>query len=218
MSRKLSPNHQVMKLSAPEQRLLDFAREQFGEHLSQFLLTGLGERQVGQRGRFTISYASGVNAALKRHVEVITYEPADGSSYLPRARNPIVLLALLYLLMNGNQGSLNVLHYEQEDVLSLLGWKDTHRSRREIEEAVERYFLLMYKWKMNKSELHRDGLTFFTANEAMISAHESIDTGDGKSARVVFSEHFIEQLLSRSLFGVDWNNARSVLLKSPSRK
>jgi hypothetical protein len=207
-----------MKLSTPEQRLLDFAREQFGEHLSQLLIAGLGEEQVGQRGRFTITYTSSENVALKRHVEVITYEPADGSSYLPRGRNPLVLVALLHLLMTGNQGTLNMLRYEQEEVLSLLGWKDSRKARRDIDEAVKRYFLLTYQWKMNKSELRRERLTFYTVNEALISAHETISREGGKSARVVFNEHFIEHLLSRSLFGIDWNNVRSVLLKSPSRK
>lgn len=207
-----------MKLSAPEQRLLDFAHEQFGEHLSQFLIAGLGEEQVGQSGRFTITYASSENVALKRHVEVITYEPADGSSSLPRGRNPLVLIALLHLLMTDNQGALNMLRYEQEEVLSLLGWKDTWKARREIDEAVRRYFLLTYQWKMNKSEMLRDRLTFYTANEALISAHESISREDGESSRIVFNEHFIEHLLSRSLFGIDWNNVRSVLLNFPSPK
>lgn len=167
MSRKLKPNHQAMKLSGPEQRLLDFAHGQFGGHLTLFLLAGLGEEAVGQRGRFTITYTSGKSASLKRHVEVITYEPADGSSYLPRGRNPLVLLALLYLLMNAEQGSLNILRYEQEDMLSLLGWKDTLKARWEVDEAVKRYFLLTYQWKMNKDELLRERLTFYTANEAL---------------------------------------------------
>jgi hypothetical protein len=207
----------MMKLSAPELKLLDFAREQFGEHLSQFLLAGLGEENVGQRGRFTITYTASENAVLKRHVEVITYEPTDGASYLPRGRNPLVLIALLYLLMNGDHGSLNTLRYEQADVLSLL-WKDTLKARREVEEAVERYFKLTYMWKMNKSELAGARLKIFTANEAMISEYTSVDTYNGRGVRIVFNEHFIEHLLGRSLFGIDWNNVRSVLLNFHSRK
>jgi hypothetical protein len=206
----------MMRRSAPEQRLVDFAREQFGEHLSQFLLAGLGKEEVGQRGRFTITYASRPSV-LKRQVEVITYEPADGSSYLPRGRNPLVLLALLHLLMSSDHGSLNTLRFQQEEVLSILGWKDTRKARREVDEAIERYFKLTYLWKLNKSELVDARLNFFTANEAMLSGYESIDTDDGKSLRVVFNEYFIEQLLSRSLFGIDWSKVRSVLLKFPSR-
>jgi hypothetical protein len=218
MSLKLSPDHRAMNFSPQEQRVLDFARQQFGEHLCQFLIAGLGEGQVGQRGGFIITYACGETAALKRHVEVITYEPADGSSYLPRGRNPLILIALLRLLVNSNRGALNILHYEQEEVLSLLGWKDTRKARREIDEAVKRYFLLTYQWKMNKSELLHERLTFYTANEAMISAYESTSREDKKSSRVVFNEHFIQHLLSRSLFGIDWNNARSVVFRFPSLK
>jgi hypothetical protein len=205
-----------MKLSAPEQRLVDFAREQFGDQLCQFLLAGLGEEKLGQRGRFNITYASGENSVLKRQVEVITYEPSDGSSYLPRGRNPLVLIALLHLLMNGDHGSLNTLRCEQGKVLSLLGWEDTEEARGEVDEAVARYFKLTYQWKMSQSELGGAGLSFYTVDEAMISEHTSIDREDGKSTHVIFSERFIEQLLGRSLFGIDWNNVRSVLLKFPS--
>lgn len=207
-----------MNLSAAEQRLLDFAREQFGEHLSQFLLAGLGEEEVGQRWRFTITFTSGENSFLERHVEVITYGPAGGSSYLPRGSHALVLLALLHLLMNGGQGSLNALRYEQAEVLSLLGWGDTEEARGEVDEAIARYFKLTYQWKMNESELANAGLSFYTADEAMISEVTSIDAEDGKSTRVVFNEHFIEQLLNRLLFGIDWNNVRSVLRQFPSRK
>jgi hypothetical protein len=206
-----------MKLTSPEQRLLDFAREQFGEHLRQFLLAGLGEENLGQRGHFIITYNGDENAVLKRHVEFITYEPANGSSFLPRGRHPLILIALLYLLVNGNQGSPNTLRYELTDVLSLLGWKNTKKARREIDEAEGRYFKLTYQWKMNDNELVEAKLNSFTANEAMLSEYESIDTDDGKSTRLVFNDYFIEQLLSRSLFGIDWNNIRSVLFKFPSR-
>jgi hypothetical protein len=207
-----------MNLSVPEQRLVDFAHEQFGEQISQFLLAGLGEEKVGQRGRFTITYAGSENSCLERHVEVITYEPADGSSYLPRGRNPLVLIALLHLLMNGNQGSLNTLRYEQAEVLSLLGWQDTKEARREIDKAEARYFKLTYQWQMNESELAGAGFSFYTVDEAMLSEVTSIKTEDVQAVRAVFNEHFIEHLLGRSLFGIDWHNVKSVLLQFPSRK
>jgi hypothetical protein len=214
-----------MKLTSTEQYLLDFARVQFGEHLSQFLLAGLGEGNLGQRERFTITYEGDDNAALKRQVQVITHEPLDGSSLLPQRRDPLVLLALLHLLFNGEQASPNSLEYKQEDVLSLLGWKDTKKARTEIDEAVRRYFLLNFKWKMNKRELARRKLSFYTSSEGLISENnivneEDADSGQIKrvSNRVVFNEHFIEHLRGRSSFGVDWRTARSVVLKFPSRQ
>ncbi len=214
-----------MKLTPSEQHLIDFAREQFGEYLSQFLLTGLGEDKLGQRGRFTIAYNGDDNARLKRQVQVITHEPLDGSSLLPRRRDPLVLLALLHLLPNGDQASPNSLEYKQEDVLSLLGWKDTKKARREIDEAVRRYFLLTFKWKMNKHELARRKLSYSTSSEGLISENNIVNEEDADSVqrkrvfnRVVFNDYFMEQLRGRSLFGIDWKGVRSVLLKFPSRQ
>ena len=212
-----------MRLSTSEQRLLDFSRERFGESLSQFLLAGLGEEPLGQRWRFTISYADDENAVLKRQVEVITYEPADGSSFLPRGRNPLVLAALLRLLLTGDPASPITLRFEPEEVLSLLGWKDTRKAGGEIDEAVRRYFMLTYKWKMNKSELTRRKLRFYTSDENMISETNILSEEDANGqmrrvvSQVVFNEHFIEHLIGRSLFGIDWNTVRSVLLRFTSK-
>ena len=206
-----------MKLSVPEQRLLAFARETFGERLTEFLTAGLGEDVTSQRWRFRISYAGGEGATLKRRLEVITYEPTDGSSYLPRRRDPLVLIALLRLLLEGDHISSNLLRYKQEDVLSLLGRKDSPKAREEIDGAVRRYFLLIYQWKMNRSELKNRNLAFYNSQENMISECEFLDSeAEGSDRvervlnRIVFNQHFIERLLSRSLFGVEWDQVRSV--------
>jgi hypothetical protein len=215
----------MIKLSNSERSLLSFARAEFGEHLTQFLLAGLGEEKVGQRWRFTITYADSNGPTLKRLVQVITHEPMDGSSLLPCGRDPLVLLALLHLLLNSDHASSNSLEYRQEDVLSILGWRDTRKARREIDEAIKRYFMLSYKWKMNKSEMARQRLSFYTSNEGLISESNFLNEEDANAGqmkrifnRVVFNEHFIEQLLNQSLFGIDWSNVRSVSLKFPSRK
>lgn len=215
----------MIKLSAPEQSLLDFSREQFGEHLSQFLLAGLGEENNEQRWHFAITYLNKDGAELLRRVEVITYEPPDGSTLMPRMRDPLVLLALLQLLLRRDQISPGNLRYEQEDILSLLGWEDTKEARGEIDEAVERYFLLVYKWKMNKSELLRKKLTFYTASENLMSEYEIVDREVGELGRaghifnrVAFNVHFTEQLLRRSLFGIDWNSVRAISRRFSSNK
>src|SRR5436309_1958769 len=97
-------------LSRPERRLLRFALDTFGEPLSRFLLAGLGEEKVGRRWRFTITYVDDEGAKLKWRVQVITYEPEDGSSCLPRGRDPLVLLALLRL--SWRKGQAGRLHTE----------------------------------------------------------------------------------------------------------
>ncbi len=207
-----------MLLSTPEQHLLNFAREEFGEKLTDLLLAGLGEDVVALSWRFVINYAGGDGAPLKRHVEVITHEPLDGTSCLPRRRDPLVLIALLRLLVKGNGASINRLHYKEEEVLNLLGWEDTTETRSEIDEAVRRYFLLTYKWEMNESELKDKNLSVYTANNQMITETQKFEEEIRGSKpvkrinRIVFSEHFIEQLLSRSLFNVDWKRVWSVKL------
>jgi hypothetical protein len=51
-----------------------------------------------------------------RRIDVITHEPADGSSLLPRRRDPLVLAALLCLLTRGGHERAARLDYQQEDV------------------------------------------------------------------------------------------------------
>jgi hypothetical protein len=206
-----------MKLSAAGQHLMDFAKGEFGGRLTEFLLAGLGENATAQKWRFTITYSSDDSVLLKRRVDVITYEPLNGTSYLPRWRDPIVLIAFLHLLLRGDQKSQNNLRYNQKDILNSLEWKDTQKARREIDEAVNRYSLLTYQWKMNKSELNSRNLKFYTVSESLISGYEILDSQVGGAKgmnrvlnQIVFNEHFIRQLLSQSLFGIDWNSVHTI--------
>jgi len=214
-----------MKLSAHEQRLIEFAHQRFGEHLTQFLLTGLGEEQMGQRLRFSITYAGGAEV-LKRKLNIITHEPADGSTCLPHGRHPLVLIALLQLLLRGGHAPPNSLRYDQEDVLNLLGWKDTRKARGEIGEAIKRYCMLVYEWKMSRKELARNRLAFYDASEGLISEYNIVDEEVEESGwmrrvsnRVLFNENFIDRLLGRSLFDVVWDQVRSIeLVSAPARR
>lgn len=205
-----------MRLSITEQHLLEFAREELGEKLTDFLLAGLGEDVVTQSWRFIITYASGDSATSKRLVEVITHEPLDGTSHLPRQRDPLVLIALLRLLLRRRPASTNQIQYKPEEVLNLLGWDDTARAQNEIKEAVRRYFLLTYKWELNERELADTKLAVYTANDQMISQTQMFEVETEGSEHVerinsiVFNEHFIKQLLSRSLFEVDWKRVWSI--------
>lgn len=208
-----------------ERRLLKFALDTFGDYLTQFLLMGLGDKNIGQRRSFTIAYVGAGGATLKRQVQVITYEPLDGQSFLPQGRDPLILLALLFLL-NQHQVIKSTLFYNLEEVLSLLGWRNSDESRQEIDDATRRYFLLNYMWKMNRAELASHGLSFYTANESMVSAHETTgeDVGADKQIeratdRLTFNEFFIRGLSERALFKVDWNRVQSIkIVSSPVRR
>lgn len=206
----------VLWPSRLERRLLKFSLDTFGEMLSQFLLMGLGKQKVGQRWNIAISYIGEGGVTQKRHVQVITYEPASRKSLLPRGRDPLVLLALLCLLMNRRQVKPALL-YNLEDVLKLLGWEDTKNARQEIDQAVHRYALLTYQWEMNSTELANQNLSHYKANERIISESETHDCKEGHggqlthvSNRVIFNEFFISGLLGRTLFGVEWGKVRSL--------
>jgi hypothetical protein len=206
-----------MKLSLPEQQLVTFASEQFSEPLTQFLLTGLREEELGQRWQFTITCFDGEGTELRRQVQVISHEPEDGSSCLPRGRDPLVFLALLQLMLRGGLTPDCRLIYEQEDVLRLLGWEDTRETRRGIDEAIKRYFFITFKWKKNGAELARENLSHYTAMERPISEWGTVDDEVNSEVRrvlnrVIFNERFIEQLTRRRLFDIDWNSRHQISL------
>jgi hypothetical protein len=204
-----------MELSVPERQLVAFASEQFGEPLCQFLLAGLGEEEVAPRWRFTITYVDEEGKRLKRQVQVISHEPEDGSSCLPRGRDPLVLLALLRLLLQNDQANDCVLLYDQEDVLKLLGWEGTPENRGEIDEAARRYFLLFFKWGLNKTELARRKLSSYNAMESIISERGTLDREEEGRVRrvfnrVTFNDIFIRHLKRRRLFDIDWSSSRKM--------
>lgn len=206
-----------MKLTAPEQRLLDFAHEQFGEPLAQFLLAGLAEDGTAQSWLFTVQFTND-GATLHREIQVSAGKQPDGPDRLPQRREPLVILALLKLLILRNQISSASLSYNLEEILEVLGWKDTARSRRLIDEAVERYSSLMYRWALSADELALRRLSFYNSTECFVSGFSRLDE-EGKHGddvirvinRIDFSKEFLEGLRQRSLFEIDWNTVQSII-------
>ena len=199
-----------MELSAREELLLDFAIGEFGEPLTQFLLAGLGEDKVRPRWQFTVTYLDDEGVRIKRTVKVISHEPEDGSSRLPRGRDPLVFLALIRMLVSAGHPSDYRMRYELEEVLNILGWVDNRRNRRVIDEAVGRYTQLRFSWKMGRAELARNNLTHYSAMQSLISEYRVRDREEGGRVRrlfneVVFSSNFIEALRRRRLCDVNWN-------------
>jgi hypothetical protein len=202
-----------MKLSAPEQRLLDFAREQFGEHLSQFLLAGLGEEDEARTWLFNVIFTIGQDMDRCREIQVEADERPDIGTLLPRRREPLVILALLRLLIVDRKLSSASLSYELEEVLGLLGWEDSGKSRLTIDEAIERYADMSYQWKLSSEELEERNLSSYKGQSRIVSGYASSDIeGEGWSKRlsgmVEFGARFVEGLLGRTLFDLDWNNVR----------
>lgn len=202
-----------MELSAREQQLLDFAIGEFGEPLTQFLLAGLWEDKVRPRWRFIITYLGDERIRIKRTVKVISHEPEDGSSRLPRGWDPLVFLTLIRMLITASQQSDYRMRYELENVLQILGWADNRRNRREIDEAVRRYSQRTFSWKMGRAELDHNNLSHYSAMQSLISEYGVREQEEGGRVRhlfneVAFNSNFIEALRLRRLCDVNWNNRR----------
>jgi hypothetical protein len=200
-----------------EWQLLKFALGRFGEPLSRFLLTGLGEEEETPRRRlFTIAFSDKQGARYQRRVSVTAEERAEGLlPCLPRGREPLALLAFLHLLIEGRKLSSFVLKYEQGEVLRLLGWDDAGEARQSLDDVVGRYFCLDYRWELSREELAAQGLAFYNAASRLVSESGSDLVWEGgrlKRARceVTFSEVFVTELLRRSLFGVNWDKVHKV--------
>jgi hypothetical protein len=196
--------------------MLKFALETFGEPLSRFLLSGLGEEEENRVWLFTVMFADNKNVSYRREIRVEADDLPDVTTLLPRHREPLVMLALLWLLMN-HQPFSSSMFYEQEEVLDLLEWEDSSSSRLSTDETVERYANLSYRWALSKEELIEKDISQARGLSRFISGYgyreaEEIKAGQMKrvSNRIDFSAEFVRELAGRSLFGVSWNHVTSL--------
>lgn len=208
-----------MELSPPEQQLLVFSHERFGEPLSRFLLSGFPEEGEARSQVLVITFIGKAGSVIRRRVYVEADDlTPDIPTHLPHAREPLVLLALLRLLTSIAEISPATLFYDPTEVLGLLGWEDSAENQLAVEEAVERYSLLSYRWEMNAEELSAERLSFHRSRERFVSGYSHGEPEEGYAGRGVnrvdFSLSFVEELLGRSLFGVDWDRVSNVDIES----
>jgi hypothetical protein len=205
-----------VRLSGPERSLLQFSQDTFGEHLTRFLLSGLGKEDEARRWLFIIRFTDEEGTTLRRRLYVEADDVPEVVTSLPRRHEPLVMLALLRLLTRDRRAVPASLFYEQEKVLKLLGWEDTVESRLVIDEAVDRYSYLTYRWALSRKELAAGNLLFYRSRERFVSGygHSDAEDEDGHVKRVInrvdFSTPFVEGLVGRSLFGLNWDNAKSI--------
>jgi hypothetical protein len=203
-------------LSRPERRLLKFALDAFGEQLSRFLLSGLGEEGRRRAWLFAVTFTDGGGVSRRRDIRVEADDFPDVVTSLPGRREPLVMLALLRLLMDRQPFSPG-LSYDQAEVLGLLGWEDSPDTRLSIDEAVGRYVDLSYRWSPGAEELAEQRLSHYRAWARFVTGCGYRDAGEGPggrmmraSNRVEFSSEFVGELANRSVFGVDWNKVISL--------
>lgn len=204
-------------LNRPERQLLKFALDAFGEPLSRFLLAGLGEEPVGWRWHFTVTWFSGTEAYDGR-LQILTHDSQDGQSLLPRQRDPLALLALLWLSLRGSHDAGTILTYKTGDVLRLLGWPDDEGGRDVVDGAVGRYSYLMYKWEIRGGDVTHRGASLVNGREQLLSSYRTTDKAEVDNAgqerrvynQVTFNTFFVEGLRRRALLGVAWDNVSSL--------
>jgi hypothetical protein len=205
----------ALLLSDSERALLEFALDQFGEPLSRFLLSGLGEEAAARVWLFTVSFANEPGAGRSRRIKVEPDDIPGTPCVLPRRREPLAMLALLHLLIESRRQSSSALSYKQEEVLSLLGWEDAAKTLSAIDEAVKRYASLSYSWGLSREELTERKLSFYNAESRFVSGYGYYNAEeDGEDKRIMnnvyFSSVFVEGLTHRTGFNVDWNRVSEI--------
>lgn len=101
--------------------------------------------------------------------------------------------------------------------MELLGWADTPDYRLSIDEAVGRYVDLSYRWSLGAEELAEQHFAHYRGWARFISGcgyRDAEEEASGQmrrvSNRVDFADESINELMRRSLFGVDWNSVSSL--------
>ncbi len=178
-------------------------QEAFGP-LATLLLTGDREEEIKKSRSFTIlTDNGGVNT---RHS--ITLRSSD-SSGLPYQREPLVLLALLKLSLNGNQ--CGAILSPIDAVSRLLGWEESEETDHAITAAIRKYFNLSY------TRTDDIAYTFPERSERLIGMYHLVrycefgtDTLGGEpedrfeGIAVEFSDNVVKEVLERRLFRINW--------------
>lgn len=204
----------MARRSKAERRLIEFVREEFGGHLGNLLLSGYDVTERVQLRRLVVTVANPTGLKEERFLEIFT----EGVNVLPYGHDIVVLAA--HLRMLNEQGAVNRLLYDLPDMLKRLGWVDPVEGLRNIEGALIRYYRLSFA----EAKRRRHPLT--VKAEGRISECRIIDGYDLENEpvrrgigypllyfNVDFNTHFLDRLLRRTLFGIDWNRVTSVSVR-----
>jgi hypothetical protein len=197
--------------SKAEQKLIDFSREAFGEHLSALLLSGYGERHAPLSRDFAVKLAED-DTDTPLQLIFVSEGPSTTQLSLPGGKEPLVLLALLQLLMKKPGAFTGRLSYKPVEVLKLLGWANTTQAT--LDEAMTKYFHSFYQLNGRMVNLSSKAASDYAVKLRLISSH-GFSSGGGKKApldSITFSLDFVEHLRERKLFGIDWDGVNALTL------
>lgn len=184
--------------------------------LSGFLLAGLGEEGEARSWLFSVTFEDDGGATRQRAIRVEADERPDIDTSLPGRKEPLVLMAFLWVLMRERESPVTQLSYGREEVLRVLGWDETPELLSIVDEAVNRYVNLTYTWTLSAEELAERKLKKYRGWTRFVTGCGHVDYEDDEGVRkressyVSFSEEFIRELKRRSEFEVRWDRVREM--------
>lgn len=195
-------------------QLIKFIHDEFGEHLSALLLGDYGSRQRRLSQIFSVT-VSGSDREVKFNVEITTKDKWG----LTCGQEPLVMLTLLKLLLSRHDLKTGKASYTYQEVLWLLGWRETKRSRDNIRDAIDINFVQSFNLWADIDEPQtpmdfRRRLHLLTAYDFFTEEDEGKGWGERGVYRgdfsIDFNLNFILGLRERSLLGIDWNTVTSI--------
>jgi hypothetical protein len=198
-----------------ERELVAYTKRTFGEHLGALLLCGYGEDRAPSSRDFAVELTDESDAVTRLRLMFVAEGPAGTTPSLPRLKEPLVLLALMQLLMDGGSGAAAYeSHLVCGDVPALLGWDETDESRETVAAAVTRYFHTFYQLA-GGSDTGGRGAQGLTRKLRLLSGYEvgdGVGSGEdgGAKCSVAFAPDFSEALRRGELLGIDWKRVKGL--------
>jgi len=200
----------VTERTGAVRQLLSFAKTEFGEHLTELLLSGYDVEQVVLRRRYTVNLQG--DSGREITVEVAT----DASTGLPAGWEPLVLVALLKLLLASGRSPTVSVSYSLRELLKKLSL--SAGDRRAVEQAIEDYYHLSFiKHEVVEVVAGEGPVGRTRVLRPIVEWERREETASGdrlvvpKDGRVRFNAEFVEQLKERSLLGIEWNLIQSLI-------
>lgn len=195
--------------SDPVSRLLAFAKAEFGDHLSELLLSGYGGGASARQRSYAVLTRDGSGQQQEHIVKVAT----DHHSGLPSGREPLLLIALLKMLFAGTGLQTGRIVYAHKAVSEMLGWERSPETGEAVDAAVTKYFHLFYGKEESMSIEPRGPLVRYSQTMRLIAGYDYQDEVESSGVRgvrsynrITFDREFIDQLRGRSLFDFDWGH------------
>lgn len=186
--------------------IVRYAENTFGARLTSFLLCGLGGTEDVPARTFHIEW-EGRNGKVQSRIRAVTAHPEG----LPRGDHPLVMLALLRLALESGLAPGGCLEYGHGDVYDLLGWEASEEAQTVVDEAVERYFQVVYKVESIDAKTRvRMACGMLTGYTSQDDSFEGPNPFKRFYREVSFDRELLEELITGMLFGIEWRRVSTM--------